>query len=327
MKLLLPLIGLILINFTSTAQQKIAYSHCNCIDDIETLSPKPNGKYTRTCKNQVIETGSFLNGVKDGEWKSYSVEGTLIKVIHYSNGVLDGDVIFNYSSGKKKLTGSFSKGLKNGYWAFYSQKDKLQWDLTYNQGVPTGNAQVYDRKGKNAVISFNFDTDSYSKNDPTFSLFEENSDILQDAISTEWFVLFIPEIDEATAKLSLSQKNVDSQLLLSMIEIPYEYFNTYFKARYTVSMSFQDYGLKTIQVERATETGENNPSFAFLAVTNDAEKLHQTEPQEFSLMLLDSKIKEALSIIQPWQIKTGNFLLTFYFVINDIKGREIMDKK
>lgn len=327
MKISLSLATTILICFTSIAQEKITYKHCNCVDEIQTLSPKPNGKYARICDNKVIETGTFLNGVKDGEWKSYSTEGTLIKVIHYSNGVLDGDVLFNYSSGKKKLLGSFSKGLKNGNWSFYSQKEKLQWDLTYNQGLPTGNAQVYDRKGKNVVISFNYDTDSYSKNDTHFSLFDDKMETIEDASSKEWFILLIPEIDEVSAKLALNQENTDSQLLLSMIEIPTEYFNTYFKAQYDVSMSFQDYGLKNIEIVRVTEADDNNPNFAFLALTNDPDKLHKIEPQEFSLMLLDTKIKEAFSMIQPWQIKNGDFHLAFYFVINDIKGREIFDQK
>lgn len=320
---LFSFITIILIHLVSSAQEKITYNHCNCEDLIETLSPKPHGKYTRTCGKQVIETGNFLNGEKDGEWKSYSTSGTLIKVIHYSNGVLDGEVFFNYSSGEKKLSGSFSKGLKNGKWEFYSPKNKLQWDLTYNNGTPTGSAQVYDRKGKKIVRSFNFETDSYTKNETDFSLFDSKLEALEDPTSTGWFVLLIPEsIGDAD-----NQENTDSQLLMSMMEIPSEYFNTYFKGQYNIHLSFENYGLKNLSVKRAMPTQENIPIFAFPVMTNDPDQLTRIEPQEFSLFLLDSKIKEIFSMIQPWQIKNGDVDFIFLYIINEIGGREAFDKE
>jgi len=293
------------------------------MDEIETLSPKPNGKYTRICNNKVIETGTFLNGEKDGEWKSYSTEGTLIKVIHYSNGVLNGDLIFNYNNGKKKLSGSFSTGLKNGPWAFYTDESKLQWDATYNQGKPIGITNVYDRKGKKAVISFNFDTDSYIKNNPNFSLHDEEPSVAQESTSGGWYVLLVPESNGNND----GQKNTDSQLFMSMLEIPSEYFNTYFKGQYNIHLSFENYGVKTVSVERAMPTQENIPVFAFPVMTNDPDQLTRIEPQEFSLFLLDSKIKETLSLVQPWQIKNGELDFIFLYIINEIGGREAFDKE
>lgn len=323
MKISLSLATTILICFTSTAQEKITYKHCNCVDEIETLSPKPNGKYARICDNKVIETGTFLNGVKDGEWKSYSTEGTLIKVIHYSNGVLDGDVLFNYNNSKKKLSGSFSNGLKNGPWSFYTDESKIQWDATYNQGKPIGITNVYDRKGKKPVISFNYDTDSYIKKDPNFSLHDKEPSIAQEATSGGWFILLVPESNGNTD----SQKNTDSQLFMSMLEIPSEYFNTYFKGQYNIHLSFENYGVKNLTVERAMPTKENIPVFAFPVMTNDPDQLSRIEPQPFSLLLLDSKIKETFSMIQPWQIKNGDFDFIFSYIINEIDGREILDQK
>lgn len=327
MKFILTLFITILSVLVSNAQEKITYQHCNCTDVIETLNPNPNGKYTRTCDSKIIETGNFINGQKEGEWKSYSTEGTLIKTIHYSNGVLNGEVLFNYASGKKKLSGSFSNGQKNGYWAFYSQEDKIQWDLTYDHGKPTGNAQSYDKKGKKVLISFNFETGSYLKNDSELSWFEGDPSVLQDATSTGWFLLFFPNMEENAEKLKLDQKNTDSQLFLSMMEIPSEFFDTYNKTKYVVNFSFQDYGLKSLQVEREKDANENAPVFPFAVITNDADKLSRIEHQEFSMWLLDSKIKEAFSLVQPWQIKNGDFQVIFYFIINEIGGREAFDEK
>lgn len=313
--------------FGSLAQESITYKHCNCIDIIETLSPKPNGKYTRKCDNKEIETGNFINGQKDGEWKSYNMEGVLIKVVHYSNGLLEGDILFNYSNGHKKLSGSFSKGLKNGHWAFYNEKDKLQWDANYDLGTPKGNAQFYDRKGKNAVISFNFESGSYIKKDPSFSLFDGENGVLQEATSAGWFVLFIPGPNETTIKAGLNQKNADSQLLMSMLEIPSEYFNTYFKAQYDVSITFENYGVKMLEVKREKKSLEDYPVFAFTVMTNDPDKLEKIQPNELSLLLLDSKIKETFSMIQPWQIKDGEFHLKFIYILNELEGREVLDQK
>jgi hypothetical protein len=323
MKIILSLTTAILICFTSIAQEKITYKHCNCVDEIEVLNPKPTGKYTRICDNKVIETGNFSNGVKDGEWKSYSTEGTLIKVIHYSNGVLNGDVLFNYNNGKKKLSGSFSNGLKNGPWAFYTDESKLQWDAAYDQGKPIGITNIYDRKGKKTVISFNFDTDSYIKNDPNFSLHDKEPSIAQEATSGGWFVL----LDVDSNRDPDSKKITDSQLFMSMLEIPSEYFNTYFKGQYNIHVSFENYGVKTLSAERGMPTKENIPVFAFPVMTNDPDQLTRIEPQEFSLFLLDSKIKEAFSMIQPWQIKNGDLDFVFIYVINEIGGREELDEK
>ena len=327
MKAILSITTLLLICFNSFSQEKIAYKHCNCVDEIETLTPQPNGKYTRVCDSKVVESGNFLNGQKDGEWKSYSTEGTLIKVIHYANGVLNGDVLFNYNNGKKKLSGSFANGLKNGAWAFYNDESKLQWDAVYNQGKPIGITNVYDRKGKKPLISFNFDTDSYIRNDPNFSFHDKEPSVAQEATSGGWFVLFNPNPDENTQKKSLNQKNTDSQLLMSMLEIPSEYFNTYFKGQYTIHLSFENYGVKSISVERAMPTQENLPVFAFPVMTNDPDQLSRVEPQAFSLLLLDSKIKEAFSLIQPWQIKNGDFDFVFCYIINEIEGREALDEE
>lgn len=328
MKFNLPLSIAILTSFVSIAQEKITYNHCNCTDEIETLNPKPNGKYTRTCDKQVVETGTFTNGEKDGEWKSFSKEGTVVKIIHYSNGILNGEVLFNYANGKKKLTGNFSNGLKNGYWSFYSPEDKIQWDLTYQEGKPIGNAQSYDKKGKKVLVSFNFETGVYLKNDSNFNLFDgEDPSVVQDAVSTGWFLLFHPGMEENAQRLKFDQTNPDSQLFLSMMEIPSEFFDTYLKTKYVINFSFQDYALKRLLVEREKEANENAPVFPFAVITNDAAKLTRIEPQDFSMLLLDSKIKEAFSLIQPWQIKNGELQIIFYYILNEIGGREAFDEK
>jgi len=46
--------------------------YCNCVDKIEIKEPKLEGNFERKCNDQVIETGSFKNGEKNGQWITYS---------------------------------------------------------------------------------------------------------------------------------------------------------------------------------------------------------------------------------------------------------------
>lgn len=312
--------------FSAMSQDTIRYAHCNCYDVIDTYTPVPNGNYTRICDDVVIEKGTFKSGLKTGEWLSYSTNGELIKKITYQDGTLNGDVSYFYNSGKMKLNGSFSNGLKKGDWKFYNQKEKVQWSQSFKNGIPFGKSFVYDRKGKKVVQSYDFDKKAYDVNNEEFSIFEESSEILQDPTSSEWFILMMPDVTAKTAEMGLDQNNIESELFLSLIEIPREMFNTYLNLNYNVVLTFENFGLKSIDLNRESAMGEEYPLFAFVAMTNDPEKLNTIDHSEFSMFLLDSKIEEALSIFTPWQIESGNFNMAFLYVINKIEGREELDR-
>lgn len=327
MKLLLLLLPITtLLTFSATSQDTITYAHCNCVDIIDTLTPSPSGAYKRTCNNVVIETGEFKSGLKTGEWVSYNSNGDLIKKITYVDGVLNGEVSYFHNNGKMKLSGSFSNGLKKGNWKFYNQKEKTQWSQSFKDGIPTGKSLIYDRKGKKVVVSYDYDKKDYDVNNEEFSLFEEAAEALQDPTSSEWFILLLSDPTEKTVEMSLDQNNIESQLFMSLMEIPSEIFNTYLNVNYNIELIFENSGLKSIELKREAAKGEEYPMFAFGAMTNDPEKLSTIEHSEFTLILLDSKIKEALSIFTPWQIENGKFNMAFLYVINKIEGREEIDQ-
>ena len=323
-QLLLPIS--LLVTFSAASQDTITYAHCNCTDIIETLEPIPSGSYSRVCDGVMIEQGDFKTGLKIGEWTSYSSSGKVIKKINYTNGTLNGDVSYFHNNGKKKLSGSFSNGKKNGNWAFYNQKEKIQWSLTYRDGLPVGKSLIYDRKGKKVVVSYDFDKNEFAKNSSSFSLFEDAAEILQDPTSAEWFILFLTDPTAKTIKMSLDQKNIESELFMSLIEIPSEFLNTYLNVNYNVKLTFERNGLKSIDLKREAANGDDYPMFTFAVMTNDPELLRKIDPSEFSLKLLDSKIEEALSIFTPWQIENGEFNMAFIYVINQIEGREEIDQ-
>lgn len=323
-QLILPIS--LLFAISAACQETMSYNHCNCFDVIDVLKPAPSGKYTRTCNDVIVETGEFNSGLKVGEWNSFNLKGNLIKTINYSNGSLNGNFVYFYNDGKKKLSGNFKYGLKNAEWMFYNQKEKLQWSLNYKDGIPVGKSSVFDAKGKKVIISYDFDNNKYDLNSPNFSLFQEAAGVLQDPTSSEWFVLFLSDPTTKTKEMSLNQQNIESELLLSLIEIPSEFLNTYLNVNYNAKLTFEKNGLKSIELKREAAKGEEYPLFAFAAMTNDPEMLHRIEPSEFSLQLLDSKIEEALSIFTPWKITDGEFNMAFIYVINKIDGREEIDK-
>ena len=60
-----------------------------------------------------------LNNTIDGYAKYWDIEGNLINVVNYSNGVLHGSWEEYYSNGKIKYTLNYQYGLKDGYERWY----------------------------------------------------------------------------------------------------------------------------------------------------------------------------------------------------------------
>jgi hypothetical protein len=311
----------IILSFNSKSQETLNYSYCNCLDVIDQLNPVPNGNYTRKCKGTIIEKGQFNSGVKTGEWISYNFEGVIVKKISYLDGILNGDITYFYSTGKIKLKGSFSNGLKIGDWKFYNQNEKIQWTQSYSNGSPIGKSFVYDKKGKKVLVSFDYDKKQYDVKSDDFSLFDKDEEILQDPTTAEWFYLLEADQTEKTKEMKLNQKNFESQILTNLIEIPTETFNTYLNVNYNIELTFENFGVKSINVFREAAKGEIYPLFFFGAMTNDPGKLNKIEPSEFTLLLLDSKIKEVFSIFPPWQIENGQYNIAFLYAINEVEGK------
>ena len=60
-----------------------------------------------------------LNNTIDGYAKYWDIEGNLINVVNYSNGVLHGSWQEYYPNGKIKYTLNYQYGLKDGYERWY----------------------------------------------------------------------------------------------------------------------------------------------------------------------------------------------------------------
>lgn len=59
---------------------------------------------------QIAEQGSYKNGLRIGEWKSWRESGTLIAIYHYSSGSLHGSYSLFGAEGQRVKTGTYKRG-------------------------------------------------------------------------------------------------------------------------------------------------------------------------------------------------------------------------
>ena len=70
-------------------------------------------------EENVAEESNYVNGVKDGKYKKYTMKGIVLEDSNYKNGVLDGSAVYNDPLGKLVSKGVFKNGKKVGNWEFY----------------------------------------------------------------------------------------------------------------------------------------------------------------------------------------------------------------
>lgn len=75
------------------------------------LQGKPlNGKFSRyDLKDNILESGQFKHGLKEGLWKSLSSGGNLTEIKEYKKGVPDGQRVI-YKNGKPDILEKYRKG-------------------------------------------------------------------------------------------------------------------------------------------------------------------------------------------------------------------------
>jgi antitoxin component YwqK of YwqJK toxin-antitoxin module len=300
------------------SQVKFKYPHCNCEDIIEQAEPTLNGTYKRVCNGIVIEQGLFLNGNKDGNWKSWSKTGKLIKNINYSNGKLIGTFQLFYLNGKKKFTGSFNNGMKDGVWSYFNNKEKVIKTGLYENGTPRGIWKIYDFKGKNELIVYNYDDSSYISNSEDVLYFEPNA-IIQNENSEEWFIRHQFNKHEKNKIKPIEGFLLSNDFYTNLIEIPYEIWDTYFQHDLTTEVTFNNKEISTIQIDTSITNDIVKPTYTFLISTNSEDKLSKVEHTEFTKKLLEHKLIETLWLMGPWIGVGESQKIRATFVINKFK--------
>lgn len=299
----------------SNAQTKITHSHCKCEDEFEQIEPTLNGAYKRTCKGVILEQGSFINGNKDGNWKSWSKTGKLIKDINYINGVLSGKYELYYFSGKKKFIGTFSNGLKEGVWTFYNEKEKVIKTGLYEGGVPKGIWKVYDFKGKKEVVVYNYDDNSFIKNEENIEYLEKEA-IIQNDNSEEWYIRHRYKNPTKSEITPIEGYKLSNDFYTILIEIPYNIWDTYIQNDFTTNVSFKNNEISQIQIDSIDAIGEDYPIYTFLISTNDKDKLTEVDHSKITRKLLEYQILENLWLMGPWVGTAENQKIRTAYVIN-----------
>jgi len=314
-KLFLGLITALTVNI-SFGQQTEKLDYCNCQDQIEQISPDLNGTFERKCNGVLIEKGEFANGLKNGEWITYSRKGKLIRKINYENGLLNGKIELFYVNGKPKVNGQFEKGNKIGKWIYYTEKGKILSEGIYDSNKPIDIWTLNDTKGKKPVVQYDYNSKKYIINNST--PFHKDGDIIQNENTEEWYILKSPDLKYSSKSEPLGGYGFANYMLIELVEVPENYWDTYLYQKYKVSYKITAENELTFDSELFTgDLPDNNLELTFLIMTNPTPKIKWIDHSNLQIKLLDYKIKEALSIMPPWIFNEQSEIDVYvHYVIN-----------
>lgn len=105
--------------------------------------------------------GGQTNGIKDGIFREYDLEGNIINGYIYKkgkllgegkisvDGVYQGEWVEFYENGQKKYEGFYDEnGLKTGAWIFYFPNGKVSQKGNYEKGLPVKSWSWYYKNGQ-----------------------------------------------------------------------------------------------------------------------------------------------------------------------------------
>lgn len=112
--------------------------------------------------NLYLQVDYYLSGAKqmeayahsetdpdyEGEVKWYFENGKLFQLVHYKNGILDGNRKIYYESGQLKTNSNYKNGKLNGKWESYYSNGKMEAQGKYEDNQREGNWKTYYDDGK-----------------------------------------------------------------------------------------------------------------------------------------------------------------------------------
>lgn len=303
-------------------QQTEKLEYCNCQDKIDQISPVLNGQFERKCNGILIEKGEFVNGLKNGEWITYSRKGKLIRKLNYANGLLHGKVELFYVNGKPKVNGQFENGNKNGKWTYYTEKGMVLSEGSYDSNKPIDTWTINDKKGKKPVVQYDFSSKKFLLNSPT--PFHKDGDIIQNENTEEWYILKSPDLKYSSKSEPLGGYAFANYMFIELVEVPVNFWDTYLYQKYKVSYKISADNNLTFESQLFTGSlPDNNLELTFLIMTNPPSKLKKIEYSDLQMKLIDLKIKEALNLMPPWIYNEQSDIdLYIHYVINQNLQRQ-----
>lgn len=68
---------------------------------------------------KIAEETNYINGIKNGFYKKYTVDGIILEESNYIKGQFDGKAIYREPNGNVASQGIYVNGKKKGIWQFY----------------------------------------------------------------------------------------------------------------------------------------------------------------------------------------------------------------
>ena len=84
-----------------------------------------------------VQHGEVVNGLKDGGWKGYYENGSLLWSGFYKKGLNVSTWVEYHKNGKVFTMGHYENGKKIGIWSFYNEEGKKIADEIYKNNTVT----------------------------------------------------------------------------------------------------------------------------------------------------------------------------------------------
>lgn len=92
--------------------------------------------------------GQMINGKKNGKWKFWYEDGTIMAIESYKNGILDGLSEFFYENGQLKDSASYNMGKVIGQVKAWHENGQLNSIVTYDdKGKMNGLTWIWQENG------------------------------------------------------------------------------------------------------------------------------------------------------------------------------------
>jgi antitoxin component YwqK of YwqJK toxin-antitoxin module len=84
----------------------------------------------------------YKNGVEEGEYVEYYLDGQLKMKVNYIAGNMEGTAIWYFTDGKINILGAYQHAVKHGKWTYYNADGTVKGTETWAFGKLTSQEQL-----------------------------------------------------------------------------------------------------------------------------------------------------------------------------------------
>jgi antitoxin component YwqK of YwqJK toxin-antitoxin module len=106
------------------------------------------GNWKFYAETGVIETiENYTDGKIDGLFENYFTNGSILSKRYFSNNLMDGDQIYYYPTGAKKMSYQYKANIENGKQSKFHENEKLEYSIDVINGKLQGDLQILYMNG------------------------------------------------------------------------------------------------------------------------------------------------------------------------------------